>query len=258
MPDSAGDLPSDATSGTEALVVIINGCKVAVNNHSSRDMIYHTISALRKLWSAIWPRVQKIYLVTGRTDMRKSFDGLMDIIRDNFQMEPFSNVVFLFCRRKKNTMKALYFDRDGFVFLQKRLDNGKFQWPRNASEVRSLTRQEFLICATCRFWKIFLQLEQAAGGRYPQMWDRGDHCPGIAVHDFIMLSITSQNRLEDVGLVCCLAHARRKFFEAVPAARRKKLKFLQTTGRNGKPKAMQLGVKPFCSTHQRLEPGPVQ
>lgn len=83
--------------------------------------------------------------------MRKSFDGLMDIIRDNFQMEPFSNVVFLFCRRKKNTMKALYFDRDGFVFLQKRLDNGKFQWPRNASEVRSLTRQEFLICATCRF-----------------------------------------------------------------------------------------------------------
>jgi len=40
-------------------------------------------------------------------------------------------------------MKALYFDRDGFVLLQKRLDNGKFQWPRNASEVRPLTRQEF-------------------------------------------------------------------------------------------------------------------
>ena len=88
-------------------------------------------------------RVQKIYLVTGRTDMRKSFDGLMAVIRDNFQMDPFSNAVFLFCGRKKNTMKALYFDRDGFVLLQKRLDNGKFQWPRNASEVRPLTRQEF-------------------------------------------------------------------------------------------------------------------
>ena len=74
-------------------------------------------------------RVQKIYLVTGRTDMRKSFDGLMAVIRDNFQMDPFSNAVFLFCGRKKNTMKALYFDRDGFVLLQKRLDNGKFQWP---------------------------------------------------------------------------------------------------------------------------------
>lgn len=88
-------------------------------------------------------RVQKIYLVTGRTDMRKSFDGLMAVIRDNFQMDPFSNAVFLFCGRKKNTMKALCFDRDGFVLLQKRLDNGKFQWPRNASEVRPLTRQEF-------------------------------------------------------------------------------------------------------------------
>ena len=51
-------------------------------------------------------RVQKIYLVTGRTDMRKSFDGLMAVIRDNFQMDPFSNAVFLFCGRKKNTMKA--------------------------------------------------------------------------------------------------------------------------------------------------------
>ncbi len=49
MPDSAGYLPSDATSGTEALVVIINGCKVAVNNHAGRDVIYHTISALREL-----------------------------------------------------------------------------------------------------------------------------------------------------------------------------------------------------------------
>ena len=68
--------------------------------------------------------------------MRKSFDGLMAVIRDNFQMDPFSNAVFLFCGRKKNTMKALYFDRDGFVLLQKRLDNGKFQWPRNAKATR--------------------------------------------------------------------------------------------------------------------------
>ena len=68
--------------------------------------------------------------------MRKSFDGLMAVIRDNFQMDPFSNAIFLFCGRKKNTMKALYFDRDGFVLLQKRLDNGKFQWPRKAKATR--------------------------------------------------------------------------------------------------------------------------
>ena len=41
-------------------------------------------------------------------------------------------------------IKALYFDRDGFCILQKRLDsNGRFQWPKNAAEVRTLTRQEF-------------------------------------------------------------------------------------------------------------------
>ncbi len=52
--------------------------------------------------------------------MRKSFDGLMAVIRDSFQMDPFSNAVFLFCGRKKNTMKALYFDRDGFVLYRLR------------------------------------------------------------------------------------------------------------------------------------------
>lgn len=88
-------------------------------------------------------RVQKIYIVTGRTDMRKSFDGLMAIIRDDFQMDPFADAVFLFCGRKTNTLKALYFDHDGFLLLQKRLDNGRFQWPRNSSEVRPLTRQQF-------------------------------------------------------------------------------------------------------------------
>lgn len=67
-------------------------------------------------------RVQKIYLVTGRTDMRKSFDGLMSIIRDTYQMDPYANAVYLFCGRKHNTLKALYFDKTGFVLMQKRLD----------------------------------------------------------------------------------------------------------------------------------------
>ena len=75
--------------------------------------------------------------------MRKSISGLMAIIRDTYQMDPYANAIYLFCGRKNNTLKALYFDRDGFCLLQKRLDNGRFQWPRNPSEVKSLTRQEF-------------------------------------------------------------------------------------------------------------------
>ena len=88
--------------------------------------------------------ISKIYCITGRTDMRRSIDGLMAIIRDTYQMDPYAHALYLFCGKRKNTLKALYFDRDGFCLLYKRIDGaGRFQWPKNASEVRPLTRQEF-------------------------------------------------------------------------------------------------------------------
>lgn len=75
--------------------------------------------------------------------MRRSIDGLMATIRDTYEMGPYANALFLFCGRKRNTLKALHFDKTGFVLYLKRLDNGRFQWPRDASEVRPLSRQEF-------------------------------------------------------------------------------------------------------------------
>ena len=47
--------------------------------------------------------------------MRKSFDGLMAIIRDNYQLDPYANALFLFCGRDSRKLKALHFDKDGFV-----------------------------------------------------------------------------------------------------------------------------------------------
>ena len=75
--------------------------------------------------------------------MRKSIDGLMTIIRDTYNMDPFANALYLFCGRKSDRLKALHFDSTGFVILYKRLDSGRFQWPRTPSEVRSLTRQQY-------------------------------------------------------------------------------------------------------------------
>ena len=49
MPDSTHQQSADATSSGEALTVMVNGCKVVVNNNAGRDVIYHTISALREL-----------------------------------------------------------------------------------------------------------------------------------------------------------------------------------------------------------------
>jgi len=88
--------------------------------------------------------VAKIYLVTGYTDMRKSIDGLSGIIKHNYQLDPYSNALFLFCGKRCDRIKALHFDKDGFVLYYKRLDSGgRYQWPRSAAEARPLTRQEF-------------------------------------------------------------------------------------------------------------------
>ena len=87
--------------------------------------------------------VAKIFVITGYTDMRRSVDGLMAIIRDTYEMDPYSNALYLFCGKRCDRLKALHHEKDGFVLLYKRLDSGRFQWPRNASEVKNLTRQEF-------------------------------------------------------------------------------------------------------------------
>ena len=67
----------------------------------------------------------------------------MAIVRDTYELDPYSNSLFLFCGRRCDRIKALHFEKDGFCLYYKRLDNGRFQWPRDSSEVRNLTRQEY-------------------------------------------------------------------------------------------------------------------
>ena len=88
-------------------------------------------------------KAEHIYIAIGYTDMRKQIDGLSAIVQHNFNLNPFSNSVFLFCGRNSRIMKALYWEGDGFVLLYKRLENGKFKWPRNESEAREITPQQF-------------------------------------------------------------------------------------------------------------------
>lgn len=83
-----------------------------------------------------------VYLACNHTDMRKSIDELAAIVQQNFKLDPFSQDIFLFCGRKRNRMKALYWDGDGFLLLYKRLEDGKFRWPKTPNEVLSLTEQQ--------------------------------------------------------------------------------------------------------------------
>ena len=84
-----------------------------------------------------------VYLACGYTDLRRGIDGLAGLVRTRFQLDPFQNALFLFCGRRKDRIKGLYWEGDGFVLLYKRLESGSFQWPRNGEEVRQLTAQQY-------------------------------------------------------------------------------------------------------------------
>ena len=85
-----------------------------------------------------------IYIVCGHTDMRKSIDGLAAIVQQQFKLDLFSESIFLFCGRRRDRLKALLWEDDGFVLLYKRLEDGRFNWPRNEQEVRNLTHEQFV------------------------------------------------------------------------------------------------------------------
>ena len=88
--------------------------------------------------------LNKIYIVCGYTDMRKSIDGLSAIVEDQLKMDSGMSALFLFCGRRRDRIKALYREPDGFVLIYKRLSvPGGYQWPRKQSEVRNLTWRQF-------------------------------------------------------------------------------------------------------------------
>lgn len=91
---------------------------------------------------------ETIYLACGYTDMRKSIDGLAAIVQQNFRLDPFSNSLFLFCGHKRNRMKALFWEGNGFVLLYKlwRMGTSNGQEPR-----RMYAGYPLKSCAGC--WK---------------------------------------------------------------------------------------------------------
>lgn len=69
----------------------------------------------------------EIYIVTGRTDMRKSIDGLCAIVEDQLHMDTRRNTLYLFCGKRCERIKALLWESDGFVLLYKRMEvQGRF------------------------------------------------------------------------------------------------------------------------------------
>ncbi len=77
----------------------------------------------------------RVYIATGITDMRKSINGLSILVADQLELDPLSGHLFAFCNRKRDIIKILYWDRNGFCLFHKRLESDRFHWPETEEGV---------------------------------------------------------------------------------------------------------------------------
>jgi len=89
------------------------------------------------------PESTRVYLATGATDMRKSIDSLAAEVQEALHLDPFSSCLFVFCNRRRDKLKVLFWERNGFWLCYRRLERGTFHWPkaRDADTV-AVTRRE--------------------------------------------------------------------------------------------------------------------
>jgi len=88
-------------------------------------------------------KMNRLYVACGYTDMRKQIDGLAAFVRLKFDREMEEGSLFLFCGRKPDRIKGLFWDGTGYVLFYKRLSNSRFQWPRSAEELKQISPREF-------------------------------------------------------------------------------------------------------------------
>jgi transposase len=85
-----------------------------------------------------------IYLALGPTDFRKQINSLVSLVQLQFGKDPFMETsVFIFCNRKRNSVKVLRYDKNGFVLANKKLlEKMKFQWPKDSEMVKEINGKQ--------------------------------------------------------------------------------------------------------------------
>src|SRR5262249_59441308 len=93
------------------------------------------------------PTSVRIWLATQATDLRKSFDSLAEIVRQQLRGDPLSGQLFVFRNKRADRVKLLYWDDDGYVIVYKRLEEGVFRFPTSEGagvEIRAADLQMLL------------------------------------------------------------------------------------------------------------------
>ena len=88
------------------------------------------------------PASVRVYLCLSPCDMRRSFDGLHALVRDHLQLDPFAGHLYLFANKRRDRLKILYWDRDGFAIWAKRLEEGTYAIPSAEPGSRRFSRRE--------------------------------------------------------------------------------------------------------------------
>jgi transposase len=84
----------------------------------------------------------RIFLRPGSTDLRKGAKGLVVLVQEALEKDPFSDAVYLFCNRERKLLKAVWWDRTGFWLAQKRLERDRWPWPESGEEAREIGAEE--------------------------------------------------------------------------------------------------------------------
>ena len=84
----------------------------------------------------------QVYLALGPTDLRNNIDGLALMVERQFRLDPFSTSLFVFCNRKRDKIKILFWDKNGYWLYYRRLEEGIFQWPQKTDFHKTLAVTE--------------------------------------------------------------------------------------------------------------------
>ena len=103
----------------------------------------------------------RIFVRPGATDMRKQINGLVLLVQEQMEMNPFEPALFVFCNRQRRLLKAVYWDRTGFCLWAKRLEKSQFPWPRRADQAgRQIDAEELrMLLLGIDFWQAHEQLK---------------------------------------------------------------------------------------------------
>ena len=104
-----------------------------------------------------------IYVRPGVTDMRKQINGLSVIAEQQMERDPLSGNLFLFCNRHRRILKCLYWDRNGFWLLQKRLERDRFPWPQSEEAAREISSEQLkMLLDGIDFWRAHREMHFSA------------------------------------------------------------------------------------------------